>query len=275
MPEITATAVKSLRDRTDLPMMECKKALQEAGGDEEKAVRILREKGLAKMTERQDRETSEGLVAVFANDKVGAMVEIQCESASVAANDAFQQLAKDLVTQLAQGPGAKTVEELLAQKSPSHPGQTLANQRDELTNKTREVLNTARLVRIDGPTAGYQHHTGNVGVLLEVEGADLDTARDICMHIAAMRPRALRPEDLDKQEVEREREIITETTRKEGKPENIIGKIVDGRMRTYFADNVLVEQPFVKDDSTTVGKHAEKAGLKLKRFVHWRLGQGK
>ena len=274
MAEITAAAVKSLRDRTNLPMMDCKAALVAAGGDEEKAIDELRKKGQKTMASRSDRETSSGRVFVYASvaDGVGAIVELQCESAPVTNNEEFIQLGEDLAKQLATGPGAPTVEDLLAQHSPSKPNLTLAQQRDDLMNKIREVFNVPRIKRVDSPCAGYAHHTGAAGVLLEITGGDEAVARDICMHVAAMRPAALSVEDLDPSEVERERSVLTEQAKNEGKPENIVAKMVEGRMRNYYAQHVLAEQPFVKDDSKTVGKVAKEAGFELKSFLHWSLG---
>lgn len=275
MAEITAAAVKALRDKTQLPMMECKKALAEAGGDEEKAMRLLREKGAKTMAARQDRTTEEGRIGLYASlsPPAGAMIELQCESAQVASQEDFVTLANDLANQLATGPGADTAESLLAQPSPSKSGMTLQDQFDELQNKIREVFRLTRLVRTDAPTGGYVHHNGKVGVLLEVEGGAPDLAKDVCMHIAAMQPKVVSIEELDPQEVKTEREILTEQARAEGKPDNIIEKMVDGRMRNFYAQIVLQEQPFVKDDKQTVGKFAKAGGMKLIRFVHWRLGK--
>jgi elongation factor Ts len=276
MAEITATAVKALRERTGLPMMDCKKALAECGGDEEAAVDWLRKQGLKTFEKRSGRETDFGRMGIFADLKAstGAMVELKCESAPVAGHEEFVQLANDLARQLAQGPGAATGEELLDQASPSKKGTTLREQRDELFNRIREVFQVGRTVRFDGPCAGYSHNAGTVsGVLLEVRGSDTEAARDICMHVAAMRPKALRVDDLDPVVVAREREVLTEAARKEGKPENIIGKMVEGRLRSFYAESVLLEQPFVKDDKQSVQQFAKSRGLEIVRFAHWELGQ--
>jgi elongation factor Ts len=273
--EVSAVAVKALRDRTGLPMMECKKALQDAGGDAEAAIELLRKGGAKTMASRSGRETSCGRVAVFNEPgRPSAMVELQCESAPVANLEEFRQLADDLARQLATGPGAQTAEALLSQPSPSRTGMTLAEQKDELSNRIREVFNLARLVRVEGACAGYAHHTGTVGVLLELSGENREAARDICMHVAAMRPQVLNKEDLEPAIVAKEREILMEAARKEGKPENILAKMVEGRMRNFYAECVLREQPFVKDDKKSVGKFAQESGLELKRFVHWELGKG-
>jgi elongation factor Ts len=276
MAEITAAAVRALRDKTGLPMMDCKKALTESGGDEEGAIKLLRERGLQVMGGRGDRETAFGRFGLFTSREpgVGAIVEVKCESAPVAANEEFIQLANDLAKQLATGPGAATADELLDQPSPSKPGMTIREQKDDLCNRIREVFNVGRIQRIDGPCASYGHNLGTVsGVLLEVSGGSDEVGKDICMHIAAMRPQALVKEDLDPAEVEKERQILRDAALKEGKPANIVDKMVEGRLRNFYAERALTEQPFVKDDKITVGKYAEQNGMQIKRFVHWELGK--
>jgi elongation factor Ts len=275
MAEISAAAVKSLRDRTGLPMMECKKALTESGGDADKAIELLRKAGKKTMESRAGRETSEGRIAVYASldKKVGAMIELLCESAPVANNEEFVALANDMATQLATGPGAKTPEDLYKQPAPSKPGKTLEEVKDDLANRIREVFNLTRIVRIDAPTGGYAHHNGGLGVLLEVSGGNAETAKDVCMHIAALKPDALATADLDPAIVEKEREILSEAARREGKPENIIAKMVEGRLKNFYAERVLLEQPFVKDDKQTVGKIAKEAGMEIKKFILWQLGK--
>ncbi len=276
MAEITAAAVKALRDRTGLPMMECKRALQKTGGDAEAAIEELRKAGQKVMASRSDRETAAGRIAVSASlaDSVGAMVELRCESAPVQAHEDFVQLANDLAAQLAKGPGAATPDELLSQPSPSASGQTLGDQLGDLQNRMREVFRVARILRIDGPCGGYAHHTGEYGVLTNIEGGDEELAKDVSMHVAAMKPAVARREDLDEAEVARERDILMEAARTEGKPENILEKMVEGRMRTFYEQKVLVDQPFVKDDKQTVGKLAKARGAKIVQFVLWQLGAG-
>lgn len=280
MAEISAAAVKALRDKTGLPMMECKRALQETGGDESAAIEMLRKQGKKTMASRADRETEFGRFGIYADvvNGKGALVELRCESAPVVANADFIQLANDLAKQLATGPGAATPDELLSQPSPSKPGQTLADQKDDLSNRIREVFNVARMARIDAPTGAYAHHTGTHGAIVEFEvlpGKSLDqtVANEIAMHATAMRPKAVSIADLDAALVDKEREILSEAARKEGKPENIIAKMVEGRMRNFFAEHVLNEQPFVKDDKVTVGKYAADHGLKIKRYINWELGK--
>lgn len=274
MAEITSAAVKALRDRTGVSMMDCKKALEAAGGDMDKAVEKLREMGNKNMAGRLDRATGFGRMGLYTSDKVGAMVELQCESAPVAGNEEFVQLAKDLAQQLALGPGAASPEELLKQPSPSKPGVTLQEQRDELMNRIREVFNVKRIVKLDGACSGYEHPGALVhGVLLQYSGGNAEAARNVCMHIAAMKPAALVKEELDPALVDKERSFLMEQARGEGKPENIIAKMVEGRLRNFYAERVLLEQPYVKDDKQSVGAYAKSAGMTLQKFVHWVLGQ--
>jgi len=274
MAEITAALVKQLRDETSLPMMDCKKALTEAGGDIEAAKRKLREDGVKTMAARSDRATEEGRIGVYASvdKKVGAMVELQCESAPVSTNEDFIKLANDLALQLATGPGAKTADELWAQPSPSRQGMTLKDQKDELENKIREVFRLARLHRVDA-SAGAFVHMAKIGVLVEVEGGNDELAKDVALHVAAMNPKAATKDSLDPKLVAQEQEIQKERARQEGKPEAIIEKMIEGRMRNFYAENVLEEQPFVRDETQTVGALAKSGGMKLKKFHRWTLGE--
>jgi elongation factor Ts len=275
MAEVTAAAVKSLREKTGLPMMDCKRALQDADGDQQKAVELLRKAGMKTMQKRVGRETSFGRIAVYTDFQagVGAMIELRCESAPVAANQEFVRLADDLARQLATGPGANTPEELLEQSSPGKPGQTLKEQFDDLNHRIREVFKLQRIARMNTTCGGYAHHNAAAGVLLAVEGGTADLAKDVSMHVAAMRPKVVTKEDLDPAEVDKERAILAEAARKEGKPENIIAKMVEGRLREFYAQHCLAEQPFVKDDKRTVGKVAQDAGMKIVRFIHWELAK--
>jgi elongation factor Ts len=276
MAGVTAAQVKALREKTGLPMMECKNALTECGADEEAAIRWLRERGAQVQGKRADRETSFGRFGLYlgTDPAVGAMVELKCESAPVTSNEDFLQLASDLAEQLATGPGAADGEALLDQPSPSKSGMTLREQRDDLFNRIREVFNVGRIVRIDGSCGCYSHNASTVaGVLLEVEGGSPELAKDVCMHIAAMRPEALAVEDLDQEAVAKERAILREAALQEGKPEKIVDKMVEGRLRNYYAERALLEQQFVKGDKETVGQFAANHGMKIKQFVHWELGR--
>jgi len=279
MAEITAAAVMALRDKTGLPMMECKKALAECGGDTDKAVDWLRKQGVKTQALRADRETTCGRLAVYTDPArgVATMIELKCESAPVAGSPDFKDLANDIARTLALGPGAATPEALLAQPSQSHPGRTLGEIKDDLFNRMREVFQLARIRRIDAPCGGYAHHDGSKAALVEIGGNvtaanAAEVAKDIAMHVVALAPQAVRKEDLDPAVVEKEREILSEAARKEGKPENIIAKMIEGRLRNFFSQCVLLEQPFVKDDKQTVGQLAKAAGLEVKSVENWKLG---
>jgi elongation factor Ts len=276
MAEITAASVKALREKTGLPMMDCKRALGESNGDVQKAIELLRKAG-AKVAEKQaGRATTTGRISVYTNPerKVGTMIELRCESAPVASNEQFVQLADDIAKQLALGPGAATPDALLTQTSPSQPSHTLKQQWDDLNNRIREAFKLERIIRIDGMCGGYAHHNAAAGVLLEIEGGNAELARDICMHAAAFRPQVTNREELDAAEVAKEREILTEQARKEGKPEKIIEKMVEGRLRDFYAQRCLVDQPIaneMKYGKKTVAEVAKEAGMKIIRFVHWEL----
>jgi elongation factor Ts len=274
MAGITAAQVKGLREKTQLPMMECKRALQETNGDEAAAIEMLRKQGKKTMASRSSRETAFGRMAVYADVEagVGAMVELQCESASVIGQDTFVQLANDLAEQLATGPGAANADELLGQNSPSASGLTLSEQKDDLSNKIREVFKVSRITRLDKPCGGYAHHTGTLGVLVEVSGGPQALANEIAMHVAAMQPAVLKVEDLPAEDVDKERGILKAAALEEGKPENIVDKMVEGRMRNYYSQQVLLEQPFVKEEKKTVGAITKEAGISVQAFELWKLG---
>ncbi len=279
MAEITAAAVMALREKTGLPMMECKKALAECGGNTEQAVEWLRKQGVKTQSMRADRETSCGRLAVYADPVkgVGTIVEFKCESPPVAGSQDFKDLANDIAKTLALGPGAATPADLLAQKSMSHPDRTLGELKDDLFNRMREVFELSRIKRIDGACGGYAHHDGSKAALVEISGnvsgaQAAEVAKDIAMHVVALAPQAIRKEDLDPAVVDKEREILSEAARKEGKPENIIAKMIEGRLRNFFSQCVLLEQPFVKDDKQTVGQLATGAGLEVKSVENWKLG---
>jgi elongation factor Ts len=276
MAEISAAAVKTLREQTGLPMMDCKKALQESAGDIERAVEWLRKKGAKVMEKRAGRAATAGRIAIYVapDEQRSSMVDLRCESAPVANTKEFAQLANDMAQQLAVGPGAATPEELLAQPSPSGKGRTLKEQFEELNNRIREVFKVERIARIDGRSGGYAHHNAAAGVLLEFEGGNGEVARDICMHVAALRPAVVHKEELDPVAVDKEREILSAQARQEGKPESIIAKMVEGRLRDFYAKSCLAEQPIaneMKFGKKNVAQVAKDAGMKLVRFVHWEL----
>jgi len=275
---ITAADVKALRERTGLPMMDCKKALDEAEGDHEAAVEWLRKRGQQVLEKRADRETAFGRFGISCGveSTAGAMVELKCESAPVASNEEFVQLANDLAEALAKTPAVEGhPEQLLALDSPSQPGTTLAQVKDDLFNRIREVFNVGRMARYDGSTCGYSHNSSTVaGVLLSVEGGNDDAGRDVAMHVAAMNPSSLSVEELDKTVVENERKVLRDAALAEGKPENIVDKMVEGRMKNFYAERVLLEQTFVKaENKETVGNYAQSNGMKVKAFSHMVLGE--
>ena len=279
MAEITAAAVMALREKTGLPMMECKKALQECGGNTEQAVEWLRKQGVKTQAMRADRETSCGRLAVYTDPArgVATIIELKCESPPVAGSQDFKDLANDIARTLALGPGAKSPEELLEQKSQSHPAKTLGELKDDLFNRMREVFELARIKRIDAPCGGYAHHDGSKAALVEIGGNvtaanAAEVAKDIAMHVVALAPQAIRKEDLDPAVVAKEREILSDAARKEGKPDNIIAKMIEGRLRNFYATCVLLEQPFVKDEKQTVGKLAKDVGIDVVAVDNWRLG---
>ena len=257
-------------------MMKCKEALQATDGDEQAAIDWLRKDNIKVQESRVGRETAFGRMGLYVDwDKgVGALVEVLCESAPVAANDEFVALAADLAKQLATGKGAATADELLEQPSPSSSGQTLKEQMLDASNRIREVFKVGRVARLDGKCAGYAHHAGRtVGVLVEVEGGNPEVAKEVCLHVASMPVDVLAKEDIPAEEIEKEREILSAAARNEGKPENIIAKMVEGRLRNFYADRALLEQPFVKDDKKTVAQFAKDNGMKILKYVKWELGK--
>ena len=276
MAEITAAAINSLRQRTSLPLMKVKQALIEAGGDDEKAIEILRSQVGKLLVSRAENATEEGriFVKLSSGNAEAAAVEIQCESAPVAKADAFLALGDALVTQLLNGPGAKTVDELLAQSSAD--GKSLKLMFEDVVNQIREKFVIARVTRLKGPVGAYVHHDGKTACLFEAEGADMaaPVLRDVAMHIAALKPTFATTDSVDPARVAEARAKLAEEAKASGKPANIIEKIVDGKMGVFFRDEcgVLTEQGFAKDDSKTVRQVLAEAGLKSKAFHLWVLG---
>jgi elongation factor Ts len=277
MSTISAATVKALRDRTNAPMMDCKAALAEASGDIDKAIDILRKKNAAIQAKKGERETAEGRVAVHLDpaNNVGAIIEVRCESAPVAKSEPFQQLAADLARQVAAKTAA-TVAELMAQPFVGDAKKTVNDRLGDTIGLVRENMKVARLARLTGGLLGsYTHHDGSVGVLLQVEGtqADPQLLRDVAMHITAKNPVAARREDVAQELIDKEKEIARAQAAGTGKPANIVERIAEGKLKTWFAENVLVEQPFVKDDSKTVGDLLKAAGLKMVGFIRFRVGE--
>jgi len=277
MAEISAAAVRSLRARTNMPMMKCKQALAEAGGDEDKAVEILQQQTKEVLDKRADNPTAEGRIflKVKEDGSEAAMAEVQCESAPVAGGEDFTRFGEMLVTQLLEGPGASSPEELLTQPAPGAEGKTLQAVFDDMVGTIREKIVVARVARLKGPVAGYVHHDGKTGVLIQATGdnATSPVLRDVAMHIAAMRPSVVDVADLPAEQVAAEKDRLTEEAKATGKPENIIEKIVEGRMKNFYEESgVLLLQKFAKDDSKTVSQAMAEQGLKPVAFQRWVIG---
>jgi elongation factor Ts len=276
--DIPAIDVKKLRDRTGMPFAKCREALVKTNGDLEKAVEELRKTNKDAQDKFGARETAEGRIGVLIDhaQKVGAIIEVRCETAPTAKNELFTQLANDLAKQVALQQ-ATTPEALLAQPFVDNPKQTVSDRIGEVVGRIRENMRPQRMTRLTGLLGSYVHHDGSVGVLLEVAGdkADPQLLRDVCMHITARNPLAALREQVPAEKIEKEREIARAqaTEQGKGKPANIIDKIAEGKLKTWFAEHVLAEQPFVKDDSKTVGDLLKAQGLKLVRFVRYRVGE--
>jgi elongation factor Ts len=278
MAEIAATEVKKLRDRTSMPFGKCREALLQANGDLEKAVEILRKQSKEATDKVAGRETAEGRIGLFIDPekKVGAIVEVRCESAPVAKNERFVQLANEIAKQVAiQGVAAP--EGLLAQPFVDDPKHTVGDRIAELVALMRENVKVARMARLTGLLGGYVHHDGTLGVLVQVEGEQTDPQllRDVSMHAAARNPVAARREDLPKERVDKEMEIARSQAAEQGKgkPANIIEKIAEGKLRTWCEENILTEQKFVKDETKTIADLLKTKGLKLVRFARLKVGE--
>jgi elongation factor Ts len=278
MTEISAAAVKALRDKTDLPMMLCKKALMEAEGDEEKAKEILKREGLKVKEKRADNPTEEGRIftSVAPDGDEAVMVEVVCESPPVATGQDMARFGEKLVKQFLQGPGATTPDELLAQKDPDGSGKPLTELFDEMINKIREKIVVTRVARMKGPVGAYVHHDHKTGVLFQASGSKKTTPvlKDVAMHIAALKPVVCYPDELDPALVEKERERLREAAKKSGKPDNIVEKIVEGQLKTFYVEaGVLTFQPFAKEQSKTVSQVLAEQGLKAASFMRWVIGR--
>jgi elongation factor Ts len=274
---ISAELVKKLRDRTGLPFGKCKEALVETQGDLDKAVIKLRERNKDAQDKLVSRETTEGRIGVYIDPvkQVGALVELRCETAPVAKSEMFVQLANDLAKQVALQE-ATTPEALLAQPFIDDPKRTVNDRVAEVVGLMHENMKPARMGRLAGGLLGsYIHHDGSVGVLVQVEGAKADPQllRDVSMHITAKNPAAALREHVPQATIDKEMEIARAQAAATGKPANIVEMIAEGKMKTWYAENVLAEQPFVKDDSKTVGDLLKAAGLKLVKFIRLRVGE--
>jgi|SoiMethySBSTD1v2_1073268.scaffolds.fasta_scaffold411255_2 elongation factor Ts len=274
---ITAQMVNELRKRTDRPMMECKSVLQEAAGDMEKAVELLRIRNKGVGDKRAMNETAEGRIGAFIDAKaaVAAIVEMRTESAPVAKSDHFIALAKDIAKQVATKNPA-SVEALLASEIAA--GKTCTDRVQEVLGLLRENMKVQRFQRLSGGVFGeYIHHDGSIGVLLQATGTPKDPAilRDVCMHIAAVQPTpaAARREEVSAELLAKEKAIAQAKAEATGKPPQIAEKIAEGQMKTWYAENVLIEQPFVKDQTKSVGQVLKEAGVEVVKFVRYKVGE--
>jgi elongation factor Ts len=266
----SAADVKKLRDATGAGMMDCKKALEEADGDFERAVEILRVKGAAKSAKRGDREATNGLVAAAE----GAMIELSSETDFVAKNEQFQTLAGDIVAHFAASAASDT--DALRGETLKN-GKTVEESVADLAAVIGEKLALRRAVKLDGQVATYLHKKASdlppqVGVLVQFTGDDVEAARGAAMQIAAMRPKYLRREDVPAEVVDAERRVAEETTRAEGKPEAALPKIVEGRLNGFFKQAVLLEQESVQEQKKTVQQVLDAAGVTITRFAHFEVG---
>jgi len=291
MTQITAAMVKDLRERTGAGMMDVKNALTEANGDMEEATKILRKKGLAAASKKAGRVTAEGAVVAHVEGNTGVLVEVNCETDFVGRNENFQAFAREIARVIAQSQ-AGSVEELLTEKWPGDAeGLTVAQKVSEAIGSIKENITIRRFARYTAPANGainaYIHAGGKIGVMVEVvaeEGSAGDPSRelakDIAMHVAAAEPRFLRREDVTQKDLDTEREIARAQAIKSGKPENIVDKMVTGKMEKFYGEACLLEQPYIRDDKSTVaqyvGKQAKEHGCKyvVTRFTRYKLGEG-
>lgn len=278
MANYTIADIQALRERTGAGMMDVKKALDEADGDAEKALEIIRVKGLAGVSKREGRSASDGLVATSINDsdagQTGVMVEVNSETDFVAKNENFVALA-DKVLNTAVSSGAADAEALLGVDVDGTP---LSEVVDQFAAVVGEKIVVRRVARVEGAAVeSYLHRTSKdlppqVGVLVASNGANNEVARDIAMHIAAFTPTYLSREDVPAETVEKERAIAEETARNEGRPEQAMPKIIEGRLNGFFKENCLLEQAFAKDPKKTVGQVASEAGVTITDFARFRVG---
>jgi elongation factor Ts len=271
MANVTAADVKKLRDATGAGMMDAKKALQESDGDFDQAVEALRIKGAGKAAKRgAERSTSNGLVAAAEN----AMIELACETDFVAKNEQFQSLAGDIVAHFVSSP-ATDVDSLLAETLAD--GKTVADNIAGLNAVIGEKLELRRAVKLDGKVATYLHRKSadlppQVGVLVSFEGDDVNAARAAAMQVAALRAQFLTREDVPAETVENEKRIAEATAREEGKPEQALARIVEGRVNGFFKESVLLEQSSVHDSKKTVKAQLAEAGVTLSAFARFEVG---
>jgi len=271
MAEITASMVKELRERTDAPMMECKKALTEAAGDMERAEELLRVKLGNKASKAASRVTAEGVIAVHIENGVGAMVEINCETDFVAKNDDFLAFTRNIAALVARTNPA----DVAAVSAASIDGTPVETIRTALIGKIGENVSVRRFKRIatDARLTSYLHGT-RIGVLVEFSGNDEQVGKDVAMHIAAMKPVALATADVSAELIAKERSVAEQKAAESGKPAEIVAKMVEGSVQKYLKEVALLSQPFVKNDKQTVEAMLKANGAAVRQFTLYVVGEG-
>ena len=274
---VTASQVKDLREKTGAGMMDCKKVLTETDGDMEKAIELLRERGIAKAAKKSSRVAAEGLVACYVSEdgKIGSVVEVNAETDFVGKNEEFRNFVSDVAKQIVEKNPAN-VEELLGQTSIAEADKTV---QEVLTNKIATIgenMSIRRFERFEtnGIIGSYIHGEGKIGVLVDMENATPELAKDICLQIAAAKPEFLDRESVTADRVEKEMEILKAQAMNEGKPAAIAEKMVQGRINKFYGEICLLEQDFVKDPDTKVNKLLESKGAKINKFARLEKGEG-
>jgi elongation factor Ts len=274
---ITASLVKELRERTGAGMMECKKALVETDGDIEAAIEMMRKSGQAKAAKKAGRTAADGVVVIdIADDgKRGVMVEINCETDFVAKDESFRAFS-DSVAARALASDAADVDALAALPLEEGGDTSITQAREALVAKIGENIQVRRLVRFDDPSGGlYSYRHGvRIGVIVELEGGEEVLGKDIAMHIAASNPMCVGADQVPAETLEKEREIFRAQALESGKPENIVDKIIEGRLRKYLEEVTLLGQAFVKDPEITVEKLLAQSGARVLRFARVEVGEG-
>jgi elongation factor Ts len=271
---ITAETVKTLRERTGAGMMECKKALVETGGDLDAAAELMRKSGLAKADKKAARTAAEGVLAVArsADGRSATLVEVNCETDFVARQPEFQSFAAE-VAQAALAAGKEDAEAIASLALAG--GKSVDDARRELIARIGENITVRRAARLSAPTRiGSYVHGIRIGTLVGLKGGDETLARDLAMHVAAANPQYVQPEDVPAATVAKEREILMAQAAAEGKPANIVEKMVEGRLRKYLAEICLTGQPFVKDPDLAVGKLLQQSGATVTGFLRFEVGEG-
>ncbi len=274
---VTASVVKELREKTGAGMMDCKKVLTETNGDIEKAIELLRERGIAKAAKKSDRIAAEGIVAAYVTEdgKIGTVVEVNSETDFVGKNEEFRNFVAEIAEQIAKENPAN-LEELLEQKSIKETSKTVKEVLTEKIATIGENLSIRRFERFEsnGLVEKYIHGDGKIGVLVELENSNRELAKDICMQIAAAKPEYLDRNSVPQERVEKEMEILKAQAMNEGKPAEIAEKMVQGRIGKFYGEICLIEQAFVKDPDIKISKLLEEKGAKIVRFVRFEKGEG-